>query len=252
VSESRTHHKLTKNNPTLARNLRDRNSFSYEPLADLRYLRPEFCLESTFAVAGCKIWFRQIPRRFLLGREVGSSRGPQRPRPTFVCGDHLRGEWPTRYGSASFGGWSEEFEPSYGGSNIGRMAPRGRASPTSLGSGSGRDLILRTNATNWPEDAAPSPAVQLTSFLFVLYRSRTQTLCVCTNVSSRHNRAFPQSELLDPKRTSPFDTLESVKPVLSVAQQKPSLSSDDRPGLVLRRCGDQGGGGSNLYRSRLI
>src|SRR5450755_4325043 len=78
---------------------------------------------------------------------------------------------------------------------LGRVAPRRRESATSLGSGSGRDLILRTNATNWPEDAAPSPAVQVTSFLFVLYRSRTQTLCLCTNGSLRHTRAFPQSQL---------------------------------------------------------
>jgi hypothetical protein len=170
-------------NPALAHNLRDRGSFSYGPLADfLRCFGPEFCLGSTFAVAGCEIWFRQIPRTFELGREVGSTRGPQRPRPTFVCGGHLRYEWPTRYGSAGFGGWSEDSNLRMVEAISGRMAPHRRASATSLGSAiiTDADLgaisILRTNATNWPEDVAPSPAVQLTSFLLVL-----QMLCLRTN-----------------------------------------------------------------------
>src|SRR6266550_5801049 len=51
---------------------------------------------------------------------------------------------------------------------------------TSLGS-AGAILFLRTNATNWPADVAPSPAVQLTSFPLVLYRSRTEMLCLHTN-----------------------------------------------------------------------
>src|ERR1700730_6213606 len=55
----------------------------------------------------------------------------------------------------------------------GRMAPHRRASATSLGSAiiTDADLgaisILRTNATNWPDDVAPSPAVQLTSLAVI-------------------------------------------------------------------------------------
>ncbi len=82
--------------------------------------------------------------------------------------------------SAGFGGWSEGFEPSYGGSNIG--AGRRLIDRASDFAWIGwRDLILRTNATNWPADVAPSPAVQLTSFPLVLYRSRTEILCLHTN-----------------------------------------------------------------------
>jgi hypothetical protein len=53
VSESKTHHKLTKNNRAPAQNLRGCGSFSYEQSADFLWsFDPESCRENTFAVAG--------------------------------------------------------------------------------------------------------------------------------------------------------------------------------------------------------
>jgi hypothetical protein len=56
VSESKTHHKLTKNNPALAQNLRGSRQFVYEPLADFLWsFDPDSRLDSTFAAAGREI-----------------------------------------------------------------------------------------------------------------------------------------------------------------------------------------------------
>jgi hypothetical protein len=59
VSESKTHQKLTKNNPALAQNLRDSGSFVAR--AARRFLMEfstrNLAWKSTFAAAGREIWF---------------------------------------------------------------------------------------------------------------------------------------------------------------------------------------------------
>jgi hypothetical protein len=65
----------------------------------------------------------------------GFNAGPRRPRPTFVCGGHLRCEWLTRYGSApALVVGRKDSSLRMVEAISARMARHQRASATSLGS----------------------------------------------------------------------------------------------------------------------